>query len=51
MLVDAVIAELQRRGADLLVLSTAHRNEAAQRLFLTAGFRPTMVEMALGGNV
>jgi len=27
------------------VLSTAERNEAAQRLFASAGFRRTMVEM------
>ena len=50
MLLDAVIAELQGRGADLIVLSTAHRNEAAQRLFAAAGFRPTMVEMTLNGK-
>ncbi|WP_246765112.1 GNAT family N-acetyltransferase [Ensifer sp. PDNC004] len=47
MLLDAAVAELRKRGAGLVVLSTAHRNEAAQRLFATAGFRPTMVEMAL----
>jgi RimJ/RimL family protein N-acetyltransferase len=28
-----------------VVLSTAVRNEAAQRLFARAGFRPTMIEM------
>ncbi|MDT4859264.1 Mycothiol acetyltransferase [compost metagenome] len=50
MLLDAVIAELQGRGADLVVLSTAHRNEAAQRLFAAAGFRPTMVEMTLNAK-
>ncbi|WP_234818763.1 GNAT family N-acetyltransferase [Sinorhizobium fredii] len=47
MLLDTAIAELQGRGAALVVLSTAHRNEAAQRLFAAAGFRPTMVEMTL----
>lgn len=50
MLLDAAIAELQGRGANLIVLSTAQRNEAAQRLFLAAGFRPTMVEMTLNGT-
>ncbi|WDZ81635.1 GNAT family N-acetyltransferase (plasmid) [Ensifer adhaerens] len=50
MLLHAAIAELKARGADLIVLSTAHRNEAAQRLFATAGFRPTMVEMTLDGQ-
>ncbi len=47
ILLDAAIAELQGRGADLVILSTAQRNEAAQRLFAAAGFRPTMVEMTL----
>ncbi|MGF6160447.1 ribosomal protein S18 acetylase RimI-like enzyme [Ensifer sp. KUDG1] len=50
MLLDAAIAELQGQGANLIVLSTAHRNEAAQRLFAAAGFRPTMVEMTLNGE-
>lgn len=50
MLLDAAIAELRERGADLIVLSTAHRNEAAQRLFAAAGFRPTMVEMTLNAK-
>lgn len=50
MLLDAAIAELKARGANLIVLSTAHRNEAAQRLFATAGFRTTMVEMTLDGQ-
>ncbi|MFN0097814.1 MAG: N-acetyltransferase family protein [Gemmatimonadaceae bacterium] len=44
-LLDATIAELERRGAPQMVLSAAARNEAAQRLFARAGFRPTMVEM------
>ncbi|KSV74457.1 hypothetical protein N182_27840 [Sinorhizobium sp. GL2] len=50
MPLDAAIVELKARRADLIVLSTAHRNEAAQRLFATAGFRPTMIEMALAGE-
>ena len=44
-LLEATIAELERRGAPRVVLSTAARNEAAQRLFARAGFRPTMVEL------
>jgi ribosomal protein S18 acetylase RimI-like enzyme len=44
-LLDATIAELAARGAPRVVLSTAQRNEAAQRLFAAAGFRPTMIEM------
>ena len=45
MLLDATIAELRARGAPRVVLSTADRNEAAQRLFARAGFRRTMIEM------
>ena len=44
-LLDAVLAEFSARGAPRVVLSTAERNEAAQRLFAAAGFRRTMVEM------
>ena len=44
-LLDAMLDHLKARGAPLVVLSTAHRNETAQRLFAQAGFRPTMVEM------
>lgn len=44
-LLDAVIEALEARGARQFVLSTATRNEAAQRLFARAGFRPTMIEM------
>ena len=36
---------LGARGAPRVVLSTAERNEAAQRLFARAGFRRTMLEM------
>jgi len=50
MLLDAVVAEVQGRGAELIVLSTGHRNKAAQRLFAAAGFRPTMLEMTLNGK-
>jgi ribosomal protein S18 acetylase RimI-like enzyme len=45
LLLDAAIAELRSRGAPQAVLSTAARNEVAQRLFARVGFRPTMVEM------
>jgi ribosomal protein S18 acetylase RimI-like enzyme len=45
MLLDATLAALQKRGAPRVVLSTAERNEAAQRLFERAGFRRTMIEM------
>jgi ribosomal protein S18 acetylase RimI-like enzyme len=45
MLLDATLAALERRGAPRVVLSTAERNEAAQRLFARAGFRRTMIEM------
>ena len=45
MLLDATLAELVTRGAPRLVLSTAERNDAAQRLFVSAGFRRTMIEM------
>lgn len=47
LLVEATRVELASRGAPRLVLSTAAKNEAAQRLFAEVGFRPTMVEMTL----
>jgi ribosomal protein S18 acetylase RimI-like enzyme len=45
MLLDATLAALERQGAPRVVLSTAERNETAQRLFAHAGFRRTMIEM------
>jgi ribosomal protein S18 acetylase RimI-like enzyme len=45
MLLDAAIAGLEVRDAPRVVLSTAERNEPAQRLFAKAGFRRTMIEM------
>jgi ribosomal protein S18 acetylase RimI-like enzyme len=45
MLLDATLAALESRGAPRCVLSTAERNESAQRLFARAGFRRTMIEM------
>jgi ribosomal protein S18 acetylase RimI-like enzyme len=44
-LLDATLAELKARGAPRVLLSTAERNAAAQRLFERAGFRRTMIEM------
>jgi ribosomal protein S18 acetylase RimI-like enzyme len=44
-LLDATLDELKARGAPRVVLSTAERNEPAQRLFERAGFRRTMIEM------
>jgi ribosomal protein S18 acetylase RimI-like enzyme len=44
-LLDATLAFLKERGAPRTVLSTADRNELAQRLFASAGFRRTMIEM------
>ena len=49
-LLDAVVAALEDRGVRQVVLSTADRNEAAQRLFARAGFRRTMVEMTRDTN-
>lgn len=45
MLLEATLKALADRGAPRVVLSTATPNEAAQRLFASAGFRPTMTEM------
>lgn len=45
MLLDATLEALRARGAPRVVLSTAERNESAQRLFARAGFRRTMIEM------
>lgn len=44
-LLDATMDALEGKGAPRIVLSTAARNEPAQRLFARAGFRPTMIEM------
>ena len=45
LLLDATLHALQGQGAPRVVLSTAERNESAQRLFARAGFRRTMIEM------
>lgn len=44
-LLTETLAFLKSRGAPRVVLSTAARNEAAQRLFASMGFRETMIEM------
>lgn len=46
MLLDATLAALEALGAPRVMLSTAERNESAQRMFARAGFRRTMIEMA-----
>jgi ribosomal protein S18 acetylase RimI-like enzyme len=45
LLLHATLEFLRSRGAPRVVLSTAARNEAAQRLFAGVGFRRTMIEM------
>jgi ribosomal protein S18 acetylase RimI-like enzyme len=45
LLLEAALTFLRSRGVPRVVLSTAERNEAAQRLFASAGFRRTMIEM------
>jgi ribosomal protein S18 acetylase RimI-like enzyme len=44
-LLDATLDALKSAGSPRAVLSTAERNEPAQRLFDRAGFRRTMIEM------
>lgn len=44
-LLDATLKALASHGVPRVVLSTAARNVAAQRLFTRSGFRPTMIEM------
>jgi ribosomal protein S18 acetylase RimI-like enzyme len=45
LLLRETLAFLRARGAPRVVLSTAAKNDAARRLFESAGFRPTMTEM------
>jgi ribosomal protein S18 acetylase RimI-like enzyme len=45
LLLNAVLTYLTTRGAPRVVLSAAEGNHAAQRLFVSMGFRRTMVEM------
>jgi ribosomal protein S18 acetylase RimI-like enzyme len=44
-LLEAALTYLQARGLSQVVLSAAERNETAQRLFASMGFRCTMIEM------
>ena len=44
-LLETVLECMNARGAPRVVLSTAEPNEVAQRLFASAGFRRTMIEM------
>jgi ribosomal protein S18 acetylase RimI-like enzyme len=44
-LIEAASAWLKAHGAPRVMLWTAERNHAAQRLFEQAGFRRTMIEM------
>ena len=45
LLLEAALSFFRSRGVPRVVLSTAERNEAAQRLFASKGFRRTMIEM------
>jgi ribosomal protein S18 acetylase RimI-like enzyme len=45
MLLDAALEALEARGVPRVVLNAAEQNETARKLFASAGFRPTMVEM------
>jgi ribosomal protein S18 acetylase RimI-like enzyme len=45
LLIEAALEFFSSRGVPRVVLSTAARNEAAQRLFARMGFRRTMIEM------
>jgi ribosomal protein S18 acetylase RimI-like enzyme len=44
-LVEAAVQALEARGAPRVVLMSATQNAAAQALFASLGFRPTMVEL------
>jgi ribosomal protein S18 acetylase RimI-like enzyme len=50
-LMKAAIAWIRSRGRSQVVLMTKSRNERAQHLFATLGFRPTMVEMTLDEDI
>ena len=47
-LLEALVTRLESLGASRIVLSTMVSNTAAQALFRTLGFRPTMLEMTRG---
>jgi ribosomal protein S18 acetylase RimI-like enzyme len=44
-LLQRVLAEMKKRGTPRVVLHTAVKNRAAQKLFASLGFRQTMLEM------
>jgi ribosomal protein S18 acetylase RimI-like enzyme len=44
-LLQRIQADLRERGAARIVLHTAIKNRAAQKLFASVGFRQTMIEM------
>lgn len=44
-LLEAAVQWLKEHGAQQVLLSTAYKNDDAQRLFVSAGFRSTMVEL------
>jgi ribosomal protein S18 acetylase RimI-like enzyme len=44
-LLEALATRFRERGAPRVVLSTAAKNETAQRFFESVGFRRTMIEM------
>lgn len=46
-LMSAAIAWIRSKGRSQVVLLAKSRNEHAQRLFTSLGFRPTMIEMTL----
>jgi ribosomal protein S18 acetylase RimI-like enzyme len=45
LIVEAIIRELSALGAPRIVLGTMVENHAAQALFRSVGFRPTLLEM------
>lgn len=45
LLINAALEFFRSRGVPRVMLSTAERNEGAQRLFTSMGFRRTMIEM------
>jgi ribosomal protein S18 acetylase RimI-like enzyme len=50
-LMSAAIAWIRSKGRTQVVLMTKSRNEHAQHLFTTLGFRPTMIEMTLDQGI
>jgi ribosomal protein S18 acetylase RimI-like enzyme len=49
-LAEALVQRFDALGAPRVVLKTATKNEAAQRLFASLGWRPTMLEMTREGS-